>query len=158
MFETFLTVWIAGSACMTLDFLRLYRKAIRKSREMKKLVLSTITNVLTKDPIIVTSNDQLSKFVETLEQDFENQISYFRFLLVGIFTMSMFWPIALFNLLFGEQLYEKAMLDSFSKPFRIVFANLYLQVQEYLASQLTAELFNDLFESSLQEMTDRKDK
>lgn len=158
MFETFLMVWVLGSACMTLDFLRLYRKAIQKSREMKKLVLSTITNVLAEDTLIPTSKEQLSKFVETLENDFNSQISYLRVFLVGIFTMFMFWPIALFNLVFGEQIYEKAMLDSFSKPFRIVFANLYLQIQEYLASQLTTELFNDLIESSLETMTDRKDK
>lgn len=157
MFETFWMIWAIGSACMTLDFIRLYYKAIQLGQEMKKVVLSTITEVLSEDSDTVP-NKQLSKFVETLEQDFNSQISYPRIFLVGSLTMSMFWVIALFNLLFAEKVYEQAMIDFFSKPFRIVFAKLYIEIQEYLANQLTTELFNELITSSLQQMTDRKDK
>jgi len=144
---------------MVLDFLRLYHKAVKKSRLMKEFVLKVIKDVLSKGSTVnLTNETQMSEFVDTLEQDFNGQINYPRVFLVGSLTMSMFWVIALFNLLFSEQAYEKAMVDFFSRPFRIVFANLYLQIQEYLASQLTTELFQDLSNDSLQEMADRKDK
>lgn len=157
MLETFFMVWVIGSVCMTLDFIRLYHKAIRTSQGMKEIVRNAITDALSQDSDLATK-EQLSKFTDALEKDFSSQVSYRRIFLVGSITMYMFWPVALFSLVFNEQAYEKTMLESFSKPFRVVFAQLYVEIQEHLASQLTKDLFNDLMQDNLDDLVDRKDK
>ncbi len=143
---------------MTFDFLRLYHKSVQKSREMKKVICDTMTSTLTKVENESVLTDQISKMMNTLEQDFDSQVQYLRVFILGVITMSLFWVIALFNLVLGEKQYETAMVDFFSKPFRIVFAKSYAGLQEHLANQLTVELLNHLIKDSLETMADRKDK
>jgi hypothetical protein len=137
MFENLFFVWCVGTVSMTLDFIRIYQKSLRQFSEIKDIVVKKVQETL--------PSDQRDESLKSLDSDFSANISYGRQFSVGAMTMFLFWPIALFNLLFAENVYEKKMFEFFAKPFRIVFAKVFIELQAYLANDLTHHLVQELF-------------
>jgi hypothetical protein len=112
MLDTLVVLWLAGTFCMTLDYLRQYRMAV--STVKSTMSYSIYLLGLTAD------KDTVTLYKQTLTLGFDKQHSYVYSLTIALITMSILWPLALYALIFRQNSYERRMQSIMLAKFNIV--------------------------------------
>ena len=123
------TLWVIGTVCMTLDFLRIYFKALSYINSLFSSFEGQTKQYLPED--------EATKFNSDIKQNLSKQRKDLFTFVVGLLTMFVLWPIALLNLLMNEKQYEARMIDLFSKPFQALFVQAYSTLQVLMITKIS---------------------
>jgi hypothetical protein len=112
MLETLVVLWLAGTFCMTLDYIRQYRRVIKVTKSMMSYAVYLLSRT--------SDEETTNKYKQTLELGFYETHSYILTTFVALITMSILWPLALYCLIFRQNAYEGRMQSIMLARFSIV--------------------------------------
>jgi hypothetical protein len=115
MLLTFLSTWLFGLLCMSLDVVRIYSKATKIMDHILDLYLIEINDVISFMP--ENERKDFIAYAKKMNSERPGRMTYF---LGSMPTMFLLWPISLINLLTTSKDYEMRFIAFMLSDIRLV--------------------------------------
>jgi hypothetical protein len=120
MLLTFISTWLFGLLCMSLDQMRLYSKANKIMNHILDMYLLEISDTL--DHMTSYERSEFLDFVHHMNSDRPGYLFYF---LVSCAVMAVIWPASLLQLTLSQKKYELSCILYMVSDIRVVIQKIH---------------------------------